>query len=215
MEIIDVENWNRKKQYDWFKSFSNPCYGITKKMNVTNLIKYTKETKTSFFVNMLYIVVKGLNTVEEMKMRFENNIPVKYDELNPAYTVMTDCGSFENVRHEFIEDYKEFYKLAKKYIEKTKHLTKLSNESYNSNNKYNDYYITCLPWLDFASMTHPIPDDIHSSSVPRICWGKYHQINNEYYIDLNITVSHIFVDGLALCTVFNNIQDLLIKCKFE
>ena len=58
-------------------------------------------------------------------------------------------------------------------------------------------------------MTHPIPDDKASQCVPRICWGKYTENNGRYELTLNITVSHMFVDGYPLANVFNNIQDLL------
>ena len=58
-----------------------------------------------------------------------------------------------------ITNYKEFYEMAKERIDKAKYQDKLNNESYNSTASYNEYYITCLPWTDFISMTHPIPED--------------------------------------------------------
>ena len=97
MKKIDVENWNRKKIYDWFKEFSNSCWGMTKELDITSLVKYTKESRTSFFINMLYIVMKTLNNFESMKMRFVDNEPVFYDKATPAYTVMTESEVFENV----------------------------------------------------------------------------------------------------------------------
>ena len=102
----------------------------------------------------------------------------------------------------FKDNYKEFYEMTKERIDKAKYQDKLNNESYNSTASYNEYYITCLPWTDFISMTHPIPEDKSSQTVPRVCWGKYE-------ISLNITVSHVFVDGYHLSKVFNNVQELL------
>ena len=106
-------------------------------------------------------------------------------------------------------NYKEFYEMAKERIDKAKYQDKLNNESYNSTASYNEYYITCLPWTDFISMTHPIPEDKSSQTVPRVCWGKYIENNGKYEISLNITVSHVFVDGYHLSKVFNNVQELL------
>ena len=51
MKIIDIENWKRKKTYLWFKNFSNPCYGITSKLKITKVVKFSKRTKTSFYAN--------------------------------------------------------------------------------------------------------------------------------------------------------------------
>ena len=85
----------------------------------------------------------------------------------------------------------------------------ISKERYNPENCYDEYYITCVPWVDFNRFTHPIPDDKSSQCIPRICWGKYTKNNNRYELSLNITVSHIFVDGYHLASAFNKIQELL------
>lgn len=206
---INIEKLPRKKTYEWFKSFSNSTYGITKNLDVTSLVKHTKDNQESFFINMLYIVVNALNSVEELKMRFKDNKPVIYDDINPAITVMTKSEIFENVRFINKHNYKDFYNIAKEEIDKAKNQSKLNNKSYNLLNDWNEYYITCLPWTSFTGISHPIPDDIHSQVVPRICWGKYTKNNNKYEISLNITVSHIFVDGYHLSKVFNKIEDLL------
>lgn len=134
MQELDIENSLRKKTYDWFKSFKNPTYGINVTMDVTKLVNYSKETKTSFFINMLYIVVNGLNSVPEMRMRFVDNKPVIFDDINPAITVMTENDVFENVRFENKKNYQDFYNLAKKNIDEAKYETKLTENNYNPTN---------------------------------------------------------------------------------
>lgn len=208
MKKINVDTWERRKQYEWFKGFSNPCYDVDVKMDVTKLIEHTKKNNQSFFINMLYIVVTGLNSIEEMRMRLVDGEPVIYDDINPAYTVLTNSGTFENVRHKNYEDYKEFYSVASKMINNAKEQVK-TEKNYNPENCWNEYYITCLPWLDFSNVSHPIPDDKSSQSIPRICWGKYTNTNDKYELTLNITVSHLFVDGYPISKTFIKIQELL------
>ncbi len=205
---IDINNWNRYKQYKWFNTFSNPTYGITKELDVTALVNYVKKEKKSYFICFLYILMKGLNSVPEMRIRYVNNKIIMYDDINPSYTVMTDSGTYENVSSKNYDNFKDFYNEIKKDIDNTKHKTKLK-DTYNDSTLYNEYYITCLPWIDFSSLTHPIPDNRESLVVPRVCFGKYHLVNNEYKMMLNITVSHEFVDGYPLSQVFINIQELL------
>ena len=213
MKEIDTKNWNRAKTYEWFKSFTNTTYGMSVEMDITNLIKYVKKNKQSFFVDMLYIVVKGLNSVEEMRTRFVNGKVVVYDYINPAFTVMTKAGTFENIRAKNCKDYNTFYKKFSNLIEKTKKQTIIKKEDYNPQDCYDEYYITCVPWINFSQMSHPIPDNKESQCVPRICWGKYYCNNDRYKIMLNITVSHMFVDGYHLANVFNTIQELLNDIK--
>jgi len=209
MKEIDINNWNRKTIYEWFNSFRNSTYSMNVLMDVTKLVKYTKENKQSFFINILYIILKGLNSVEEMRMRLLDNKPVIYDDINPSFTVMTKAGTFQNVRFENRKDYHEFYDVAHQLIEKAKEEEAITDDSYNPTNRFNEYYMTCTPWIDFASLTHPIPDEKHSQVVPRVCWGKFVERNGKYSLMLNITVSHIFVDGYPLSQVFNNIQEML------
>lgn len=202
-------NGNREKTYNWFKSFSNSTYSCNVVMDVTKLVMYTKEKKESFFINLLYIVVNALNSIDEMRMRLVLDKPVIYEDISPAFTVMTQTGDFENVRFKNCKEYREFYEEAHKRIEKAKREEKLGKEDYNPKNCYDEYYITCLPWIEFTQLTHPIPDDKSSQCIPRICWGKYYEDNGKYKMTLNITVSHIFVDGYPLSKTFIKIQEML------
>lgn len=208
MKKLDMSG-DREKTYNWFKKFSNSTYSCNVVMDVTKLIEYTKEHNTSFFINLLYIVVNGLNSIDEMKMRLVGEEPVIFDEINPAFTVMTKTGTFENVRFKNVKDYREFYNIADGKIDRTKNKVEIEKENYNPENCYDEYYITCLPWIEFTQLTHPIPDDKCSQCIPRICWGKYYEENGRYKMNLNITVSHIFVDGYPLSKTFIKIQDLL------
>lgn len=61
--------------------------------------------------------------------------------------------------------------------------------------------------MSYASMTHPLPsNNPESSSVPRVCWDKYRSENGGYVLNLNITVSHCFVDGRRLTDAFEAIK---------
>lgn len=209
MKEINIKKWQRNKTYEWFRKFSNSTYSMNVKMDVTKLIKYTKKNNESFFIDLLYIVLKSLNSIDEMRMRLVDNKPVIYDDINPAFTVMTQTGTFENVRFNNINNFKEFYQKATSVIESAKKQTEIKKENYNPENCYNEYYITCVPWVDFTQFTHPMPDDISSQCIPRVCWGKYTENNGKYELTLNITVSHIFVDGYPLSQTFIKIQELL------
>ena len=208
MKEIDIKNWNRYKQYKWFSKFSNPTYGMNVELDVTDLVDYVKKENKSFFVCFLYVLLKGLNSVDEMKIRYVDNKVVMFDDINPAYTVMTEANTFENVSSKNYHDFNEFYEKTKLDVENAKHQKKVK-ENYNEGRGFDEYYITCVPWINFSGLTHPIPDDKSSQVVPRVCFGKYHLENDRYKMVLNITVSHEFVDGYPLSQVFINIQNYL------
>ena len=209
MKKIDVEKMDRRKTYEWFKTFKNPTYGVNVNLDVTKLVKYTKETNSSFFINFLFILVKSLNEIPEMKQRFIDKEPVEYDVCNPGITVLTKNDTFENVRFSYVDNYHEFYNIAKENIDKAKNEDILTSDSYNLENTYNEYYITSVPWINFTSVTHPIPEDVNSLSVPRICFGKFALNNEKYEMPFNITVSHVFVDGFHISKFLKKIEGYL------
>ena len=127
-----------------------------------------------------------------MRMRLVDDKAVIYDEINPAFTVMTEAGTFENVRYKNCKDFKKFYEISSENIESAKVQSEIKKENYNPENCYNEYYITCVPWVDFTQFTHPIPDDKASQCIPRISWGKYIEKDSKYELTLNITVSGWF-----------------------
>lgn len=183
-KVIKSEELNNQSQYRWFKTFDNPCYGFDVKMDVSEVVKYSKETKTSFFVNVLYLITIALNSIEEFKIREVKDEIRIYDTINPTFTVMTDVGIYENAGFKMVDNYKEFYKIARKVIDETKTKTDFK-ETYNDSTLYNNYYMTCVPWISFESVAHPLCANNHESlTVPRLCWDKYRLENDKIVMTL-------------------------------
>ena len=206
-KVIKSEQLKNQSQYRWFKTFANPCYGLNVKMDVSEVVKYSKETKTSFFVNILYLITTALNSIEEFKIREVKDEIRIYDTINPTFTVMTDVGIYENAGFKMVEDYKSFYRIAKEIIEKVKKQTSFK-QTYNDSMLFDDYYMTCLPWISIEAMTHPLCENNNESlTVPRLCWDKYRIENGKHVMLLNITVSHCYIDGYTLSKGFAKIQE--------
>lgn len=206
-KVLKVEDLKNQSQYRWFKTFSNPCYGLNVKMDVTKVIDYCKKTNTSFFVNVLYLITTALNSIDEFKIREVKDEIRLYDTINPTFTVMTDIQVYENAGFKMVDDYSSFYKIAKETIEKVKKVTSFK-ETYNDSTLFDDYYMTCAPWISMESMTHPLCEgNFESLTVPRICWDKYRNENGRMVMLLNITVSHCYIDGYTLSKAFNLIQE--------
>lgn len=206
-KVIKSGQLKNQSQYRWFKTFANPCYGLNVKMDVSEVVKYSKETKTSFFVNILYLITTALNSIEEFKIREVKDEIRIYDTINPTFTVMTDVGIYENAGFKMVDDYKSFYRIAKEIIEKVKKQTSFK-QTYNDSMLFDDYYMTCLPWISIEAMTHPLCENNNDSlTVPRLCWDKYRIENGKYVMLLNITVSHCYIDGYTLSKGFAKIQE--------
>ena len=207
MKIIDINNWKGKKHYLWFKKYPAHYYSVTSKIDITKFITYIKTNNLPFFISLIYLVTKALNQIEEFRLREVNNEVVLYDVIHPAYTVMTDSGVYDNCDNNYFDNYQDFKVAAEKAINKAK-IGVREDTSYNDYSRLDQFYISSLPWIDFTSVTQPMPDDA-TITVPRIVWGKYHQVDDKVMLTISIQVSHMLVDGYPLSCGFIKIQELL------
>lgn len=210
MKKIDIDTWNRKKTYLWFSSFSNPTYSLSAKIDITELMRVKAKYNRSFYEDMLYLTIKGLNDIPALRQRVVGGEIVEYDVIDPSYTVALKDGLFDICRTKWNDNPTEFCSAVRRDIEKA--VLAGGNKEFGDKN-VDVYYFTCLPWINFETMTNPIPDDVETLSIPRICWGKYVMSGGRYYLSLSIQVNHALVDGRPLCDAFSEIQDRINNCE--
>lgn len=203
---IDINNWERKKTFDFFSKFTNPYATITSQINVNKIVNYAKEHNLSFYGLMSYIVAKTINELDEYKYILEEDGVYKYDEINVSFTNLTKNNLLNFSRtvkfNEDMDTFLEDFELAKRECEE--------NINIPYDNEKNKIYITCFPWKRIASVENP-KNGIDSNA--RICWGKYFLDNGEYIIDISIQVNHAFQDGYHLAMFFEKLEKN-IKNKF-
>lgn len=210
MQIIDKKTFKKINQYNYFKTFDDPTYGFNVKIDVTNLVKYKNEKKISFFIPFLYLTTLAMNNIYEFHLREINNEIVYFETINPTYTVIGNNGVYYNTRNDLRDSFKVFYKETRKNIDLIKNKTDI-DLVYNDED-YAVYYMTCVPTISILGMNHPTPSKNYtSSSVPRVLWDKYYldKNDNHYYLTLNITVSHCFIDGYPLSAAFIKLNEML------
>ena len=179
MKKIDVEKWNRRTNFKWFSSFTNPTFSFATKVDVTDVVNYSKETNTSFFANFLYLISKVNNEIEPLRLRYVDGEVIEYDVIHPTFTVKTIDGVFNNAEFEYVSNYQQFYKRCRDVVEKNNKET-LNPDEYNSY-RYDRFYSSCLTTIELEGMSQPLNcDDKNSLNVPRIFWDKYRLENDRY-----------------------------------
>lgn len=204
-KVIDINNWIGKKHYLWFKEYAQPYYLIASEIDLTKFYEYIKKNNYGFFISLIYIVTKALNRIEEFRLRIVEEEVRLYDVINPAFTIMTDMGVFDNCVGKFFDSFKDFCSYNIPLIEKGK--KGINDEAYNTG-KYNEFFITSLPWLSIKAHTHPMTAD-KTDSFPRISWDKMVDVNGVKKINMSIQVNHALVDGYPLSKGFIEIQNAL------
>lgn len=210
---IDIKSWGRRDHYAWFNSISAPCYGADVRLDVTKLVERCRSRGESFFINMLYIATEALNEIEEFRMRNVAGQPYIFDSVNPSCCIMTNSGYYVNRRIPRAP-YGEFYANARRIIDEAKTDTRMEADG-DKAEILDDLYFSCTPWMDFVSITQPIPyNSPDNATIPRSAWGKYVEENGRFRMTMNITVHHAFIDGKPLSLAFNRIQEKLNTLEF-
>lgn len=63
--IIDIENWERRDNYGFFRGFVNSWYSVTTEIDCTEASVAARAAGHSFFLYYLYAVLRSANEVDE------------------------------------------------------------------------------------------------------------------------------------------------------
>lgn len=215
---ININDWSRKKTFQTFCNFDDPYTGVTTTLNITKLVYFVKNTNNSFYGTMLYFILMSLDKIDAFKCGYgndENGILhiYKYDDIAASVTVLNEKDELNFTRYiKFDNDYVKFIKefcIAKSDAENNVEYYKLNNQD-----NMNKIQVTCLPWIKFSNFKDAI-NKSEISSKPKICWGKYYEINNEYFIDFSLLVNHAFQDGIHMAMVINELQNIISNMGLE
>jgi chloramphenicol O-acetyltransferase len=145
----------------------------------------------------LYHVVTNLWSIENFRYRISHGEVIMIDKLIPSYTVMNKDNLVNFTRIEYSTDFKVFLKGSLEASEKSSQSQSLSNSGIALDEKELKCFLfmTCLPWLKFTSIEHPIWE-FKAADIPSIAWGKYCLDKpGKLTMPFAIQVHHGFVDG--------------------
>jgi len=108
-KLLDMENWNRKEQFNFFSKFSEPFFGVTVKVECTNAYAKAKERNVSFFLYYLYRALKAANEIDHFKYRIIDNRVYEYETVNASPTINRPDGTFGFAYMDYIENEEEVY----------------------------------------------------------------------------------------------------------
>ena len=204
-KVVDKEKYYRKGV---FEHFSNDCKcstSITARVDVTDLILYSKNTKTKFYINFLYILSKVLNSRDDYKMGYlyKTDELICYDVINPTqYIFHDDTETCTPVYTKYYNDYSVFYKNALYDMEKAK---ESRNYGLDMQNHPNWFDASFIPWLSYDSLNIELPDG-HLFFSPIINWGKYREENGRFMMPVTVRLNHAIADGYLIANVFRLLE---------
>ena len=198
---MNIENWNRKSQFYFFKQFEEPFFGVTVTIDCTVAYEIAKATDASFFLYYLHRSLKAANQLEPFGYRIDNNEVIVYDKVNASPTINRPDGTFG---FSYMDYYEDFALEAQKEIERVQQTTGLVPASSNEN----VIHYSSVPWINFTSLSHARRFSC-GDSIPKISFGKMITENGKRTMPLSIHVHHALMDGYDVAKYIDLFQQLM------
>jgi len=200
---IDLKTWPRRNAYHLFRQNQQPHFSVTAPVDVTGLMTNLRQDGVPVFNYTLFAIMQAVNNISEFRLRFEGDRVFELDQTDPSFTVPIEGNNFAFCQVSYSSDWDTFNQSCIDAIETAKQQTELIEEA----DHFRWTYLTCGPWLNFTSMTHPVtgPDDC----IPRIAWGKITEKEGKYTMPLNIQMHHALADGYHAAQFFQQVEGLL------
>ncbi len=204
MGKIDLANWNRSKHYELFRTYKQPFFNLTFRLDLTRFLPRIKAQGYPFFLTFLHVVLTASNQVESLRLRLREDGVFLHDRVHASYTLMTNAGVFRFFTAHYQDDLESFLYQTIERAEAAKSTIDVSDEQ-----GVDDLvFVTSMPWVAFTSVEHAMPGH-PLDSFPRLAWGKYERAGEKIEIPFSISCHHALVDGQDIGAFVVHLQTLL------
>ncbi len=201
-EKIDIENWDRKEQYQFFRHYDNPFFGLTASVNVTKLLAYTQEHNLSFFAAYLFASQQVINRIPEFRYRIIGDDVLVYPKILAGSTVLKANNVFTFCYFDYMESFRKFNEHVLQQIALCQNpQTKLIDHD----DDLAQIHYSVIPWLHFQGLSHPRNYDT-DDSIPKIVFGKYENHDGRVLMPVSVEVHHSLLDGYHVGLYFDGFQ---------
>jgi chloramphenicol O-acetyltransferase type A len=205
-KLLDLDNWNRKEHFFFFKQMQEPFFGVTVEIDCTKAYEQSKTQGTAFFIYYLHKTLMAVNAFESFRYRILNNHIYINDRIDGSATISRSDGTFGFSLIEYNPDYTPFQQTALTEIERIQNTTGLFTREFNEDNVI---HFSAIPWLNFTSLSHArnmtFPD-----SCPKISLGKM-MVSEEgkRTMSMSIHVHHGLMDAMHVGQMVDYFQEIM------
>jgi len=204
--LLNLENWNRKKHFLFFKQMEEPFFGVTLQIDCTNAYQTSKARGIPFFIYYLHKTLVAVNAIVCFKYRIKADEIYINDRIDASATISRKDGTFGFSLIEFNPDLKIFAQTALAEMERIQNTPGLFTRSFDDDNVI---HFSAIPWVDFTSLSHArsytFPD-----SCPKISFGKMMiSEQGKRTMAMSIHVHHGLMDALHVGQFVDYFQEIM------
>jgi chloramphenicol O-acetyltransferase type A len=201
---LDIERWERKEHFHFFKDFEEPFFGMTVDIDCTQAYMRCKEQGWSFFLYYLHKTLLAANATEPFRYRIDNGEVLIFNHVHASATIARPNETFGFSFIQFEQDQGLFTHAALEEIERVRNSQGLVPGS----TKANVIHFSSVPWVKFTSLSHARKFS-RQDSCPKIAIGKVTERNGRKEMPVSIHVHHALMDGYHVGQFVEAFQELM------
>jgi len=204
-KVIDMENYPRRDQFELFRAYAYPYFGLTVNVDITDFLRKVKAEKADFHLSFCWCVYHAANAVPEFRQRIKGDSIVEYAEALLSCTLSMPDGNYCYCDLDCNMPFDEY--LPKALEDKRLAIERGKIEEYEDVDA--SLFCSCVPWLSYSALVQPVPQPADSN--PRITWGRYFEQNGRTYIPLSALCNHALMDGRHMSQFYAAMDKVLAE----
>lgn len=201
---LNLDTWNRKEHFLFFKQMEEPFFGVTTRVDCTKAYAKAKELGVSFFTYYLHKTLIAVNSVENFRYRIIDNEVYVFDPIDASATILREDKTFGFSLMKYDQNLNAFAEITRNEIARIQNTRGLITRDF----EINLIHFSAVPWIDFTSYSHARsytwPD-----SCPKISYGKMVEENGQKSMAISVHVHHGLADGFHVGQFLTLLQELL------
>ena len=211
MRKIDINTWDRRQTFLFFKGMEHPIYSMTFELDVTKFYEFVKNNHLSFYFSFMHKAIKVMNGIENFRYRFIDAEPCVYDSVHPSFTDnVKDTNLFKIVTVDYNDNLLTFINEAKSISDKQGD----QFIDFIKERRQDLVYVTTFPWATYTDVSFAHHHDSYDA-IPRLTWGKFKEVENKKLMPFTIAVHHAFVDGYHVGLYIQWLQAMINQAELS
>lgn len=205
---IDIHDWDRRQHFEYYSKISTPHYCVAFNVDITNLVRFTREYHISFYYSLIYLCTQSLNQIDEFLLEIEDNRVFKVERRIPCFTdLKKGATSFHMVSLPCEGDILEFTAKAREESNNNP----LQVDALEGSGESQIIY-SCIPWADITMCSNERDYNdpkLKDDTAPILVWGKYTEHDGRYMINMTLDVNHRLIDGYFVGLFVQNLEAMI------
>ena len=195
-----VENYYRKKVYEFFRDYRDPYYSVSFALKFSRLKAFLDERGWKTYLNLCYFFTRAMQPLEDFRYRLLGGEFVLYDVIHPGVTVPAADGLFSFANFEYYPDAARFNREAVMPSPEAP-----SNLDVSDSADSIHVFYTAIPGIPFTAFSHATNDPAHAAT--RVAFGKPYEERGDLWVPVGLQANHAFIDGRALGQLYERAVD--------